>query len=170
MWKRKIKNQFGMVKESSGSDQPWYKAVEKEVNDAIPGVTYHIEYLRKENEDAFDRAGLRSSKVDPWEFFDEYDTDSLGLALKEIMLRLVDPNCVDTNIWMTSGESEVFAEIPLTLKFSLRQAVQADANSRIKELENQVDILKREAEMYRDFLGECHATETFKKWKAEQNK
>lgn len=168
MWERKQKNQFGNVQNYTSSEQPWFKATEKKVIDSAPHVTYTVEYLRKELEEAEEKSQLRGSKINPWELYDEYKTDSLGLAIHEVLLRMFDDS-IDFKMWMNVDETEVFADIPNTTWHTVRELVQKGISNKMDAMQQQLDEQDKAIKDFAIFLSDMNASEVYKRWKRERS-
>lgn len=167
MWKRVKKGSHGEIVNISSSDQPWYKATERPVYDSMDGVKYTVEYLRKENAEAAEKANLRGSTINPWELRDSFETDSLGLFIKRIIIQLLSPET--ENIWpyLEVGEREVCAEVPSDTAFLAREIVSQDMNHKNLRLINQVAELERELETYKSFVNKYNANDLFEMFRKE---
>ena len=161
MWERKIKNKFGetrdVLRPSGFTDKPVY--------DSLPNVKYTVEYLRKDLEEAEEKSHLVGSNVDPWELYDTYETDSLGLAIRETVYRMFDDDCVDYKLFIEADGKDTCAEIPGDIYRIAREAVQKGINKRIDSLNKEIESLVITVDAYKAFLeGIPKGTEMFQKW------
>ena len=168
MWKRTIKDSHGKAKETFSSEQPWHKAIEKPVYDALPGVSYTVEYLRNDLADAEEKSHHVGSSVNPWELYDTFETNSIGLAVKEIIIRMFDEKCVDCKLFIDAGDKDTCAEIPGDTYRIARHYVQEGINKRLDNMSELMEIQAKELMNYREFLESVKATEMFRKWKEER--
>lgn len=167
MWKRVKKGSHGEIVNISSSDQPWYKATERPVYDSMDGVKYTVEYLRKENAEAAEKANLRGSSVEPWEFRDYFETDSLGLFIKQIVMRLLSPDIEDIWPYMEVGDREICAEIPSDTAFIVREIVSSELNKKNRLLSEKVEALENELKIYQAFVAKYNAYETLYNFRKE---
>jgi hypothetical protein len=165
MWERREKNCYGEVK---GVYRPWASLPEKPVYDAVPNVKYMVEYLRSDMVDAEERSHLRGSEIEPYELYDEYETDSLGLALREIIYRMFDEDTADFRLFVDFGDKDICADIPGDIYRIAREAVQSGINKKIDALEEDVENLNVELAAYKGFLDSIPGgAKMFREWREE---
>lgn len=161
-WERREKNCLGNVKRvyrPSGF-------TEKDVYDSLPNVKYTVEYLRADQVEAEERSHLRGSEIEPYELYDEYETDSLGLALREIIFRMFDEKTADFRLFVDIGDRDICADIPGDIYRVAREAVQPGINKRIDALNKEVETLEAELSAYKEFLDSVPGgTKMFKEWR-----
>ena len=166
MWRRTKKNRFGEVESFICSDQSWFVATEKPVYDSLPGVKYTVECLRKDLEEAEEKSHLIGSDVEPWELYDRYETDSLGLAIREIICRLFDEECIDYKFFVEYGDKEICAEIPGDVYRIARQMVQEGINKRLDHMAETIAIQETEIASYQEFMKSIPGAEKmYREWK-----
>lgn len=166
MWRRTKKNRFGKTESFTASNQSWFAATENPVYDSLPGVKYTVEYLRKDLEEAEEKSNLIGSEVDPWDLYDSYETDSLGLAIRETIHRIFDDECVDYKLFVEYGDKEVCAEIPGDVYRIARQMVQEGINKRLDHMTETIAIQETEIANYREFMKSIPGAEKmYREWK-----
>ena len=168
MWKRTKRNQYGEITNVSSSDQPWYVATEKPVFDSINGVKYTVEYLRKDNAEAAEKADLRESSVEPWELRDTYETDSLGLFIQRILLSMFHEDIVDYWPYLETETKDVCAEIPSTTRDMVRNLVNDEMNERIKKQSEQIEELTKQLDLYKQFINKVNADKIFREFVSQK--
>lgn len=178
MWKRIEKNQFGdiqkVTRETDFTRNPVYDDLRPQTgaayNKANLTAEYTVEYFRKENAELVQKANTADYPCEPWDLKDEYLTDSMGLAIRELMIRTLHPDYEQPLMSMyikdeNGNDAEIVATLPSDTAWTLRNIVNKEMNSKISALQEQVSMLTREINTYKDFLGEYHATETYKEWR-----
>lgn len=177
MWKRRFKDRFGRLTketvENSFTRNPVYDNLAPNANccnTAELTAEYTVEYVSRENSEAYENANSADYPCEPWELRDEYLTDSLGLAIRETVIRMFDDNSEEPFLYMylknkDGKEAEICADIPADTKGTIERIVNETMKKRIDFLQEQVSTLTREINMYRDFLGEYHAERQFKEWR-----
>ena len=173
MWELRSKNQFGNVeqiqKESIFTKQPVYDNICKDgngYNKANLTVEYTVEWLPERNFEAFEKAQLVGSGINPWDLKNEYLTDSLGLAIRMMMLRELDEKSDKPQLYMyikdeNGNDAEAVAEIPSDTVPILRNMVQENINRKLGNLQDTVDALKKEIEAYKSFIKQYNAEKIF---------
>ena len=167
MWKRTLKGKFGEVTNVTSSNQPWFAATETPVYDAIPGIKYTVESLSKANAESAEKANLRGNPHDPWEFRDSYETDSLGLFISEICVRMLDPNTANCWAFLETESRDTCAEIPSTLKYTLRQLIDSEINHKLNSMTETISAMETELSIYQEFIKKYNAENIFRKFKEE---
>ena len=178
MWKRIEKNQFGdiqkVTRETDFTRNPVYDDLKPQTgvayNKANLTAEYTVEYFRKENADLVPKANTADYPCEPWDLKDEYLTDSMGLAIRELMIRTLHPDYEQPFMSMyikdeNGNDAEVVATLPSDTEYTLRNIIDREMNSKINALQEQVSTLTREINVYKDFLGEYHAERQFKEWR-----
>ena len=173
MWELKEKNQFGTIeriyKENSFTKKPVYDSISENgigYNKANLTVEYAVEWLPEHNFDAFDRSLKIGSEVNPWELRNEYITDSLGLAIRMMIIKELDNKSGKPNLYIhikdpSGNGAEACAEIPSDTIPIIRNMVQENINHKITNLENIVDDLKHEIRLYSNFIKKYNAERLF---------
>ena len=173
MWKRRVRNKFGGIESATSSEQ---FVTEKTVYDAIHrnslsgnvDVKYTI-YTQTEEQ-------YEHEKDDWWEdHYDSYETDSLGLAIRELMFRLFETEKTKTDVKFfmeINGENshgETWMEIPWDVIRPVREMVKEGTNKEISNLERQVESLTEATGEYEDFLRSIPGgMDAFRKWRQER--
>lgn len=178
MWKRIEKNQFGdiqkITRETDFTRNPVYDDLRPQTgaayNKANLTAEYTVEYFRKENAELVQKANGPDYPCEPWDLKDEYLTDSMGLAIRELMIRTLHPDYERPFMSMyikdaNGNDAEIVATLPSDTQWTLRNIVNREMNSKISALQEQVSMLTREINTYKDFLGEYHAERQFKEWR-----
>lgn len=178
MWKRIEKDKFGQIKkitrETDFTRNPVYDDLRPQTgaayNKANLTAEYTVEYFRKENAELVPKANRADYPCEPWDLKDEYLTDSMGLAIRELMIRTLHPDYEQPRLYMyikdeDGNDAEVVADLPSDTAWTLRNIIDREMDSRLNALEEQVSMLTREINMYKDFLGEYHAERQFKEWR-----
>lgn len=182
MWERHIKNQFGSIKEVQSSKSFCEKKTVTDrltpnekfnYNPAGVEVKYIVESLNKRNEQAFEDSQLVGSHVNPWELFDQFFTDSFGLAIHELLVRTIDPDIVNEPqltmyINCNGKDAEVTAELPSTTRYTIRNLVEKEANDRITSLSRELETLKDEYVSMLEFIKKCHAEKLYREFKEDK--
>lgn len=179
MWERKIKNKSGCVEDMAKEDEYTYlngtSYKKGKPYDAADGIKYHVEYMRNEQSEYADKADRGEihkydektkeyRRADPWEFRDEYDTDSLGQAFGEVMYRLFDPNTENVWMWMTVDDREINMELPVSVIRPVRELIKNGINKQLETKEREIDVYKQEAENMRRFIKHANAETLYKEW------
>lgn len=179
MWERRTKNQFGHVeqitKENSFTCEPIYDDIQKgghAYNKAHLTVQYTVEWLAERNYEAFDKAQRMESDVNPWELNDEYLTDSLGLAIRQMMIRFLDDTCDNPKLFMyikdeNGNDAEACTTLPSDTAYHLRNLVQKNINSKLNAYEDLISEQEKEIELYKSFITKCHAEMAFEEYRKE---
>lgn len=179
MWELRSKNQFGQVvqiqKESTFTKTPVYDNICKDgngYNKANLTVQYTVEWLPKRNREAFEKAQLAGSDVNPWELRNEYLTDSLSLAMRMLMLRELDPDSDNPMLYMyikdsSGNDAEATSEIPGDTVPILRNMVQENINRKLNSYQEMIDDVEKELETYKSFIKKCHAEKLFDEFRRE---
>ena len=168
MWKRTLKTVYGEVArvEKSSDYSPDYL----QVYDALESVKYTVEYLEYDRENIIEKINKMEIKgVEPWEIYHIYETDSPGLALREIMINMFSPYISDIKAWITYGDKEVNIEIPFGIYRTAREMIQAGTNLAIDTLENDLQAKTAEVNDYQEFIKEMNAEKLFKEWQRERS-
>lgn len=175
MWELHTKDQYGQIaqihKENPLTATPVYDSITPKnkcgYNDAKLTVGYSVEWLPEENSAAYENSQKSTGGPDPWELCNEYQTDSLGLAIRQLLLRTLDPHADMAKLfmWITTEDghhgAEVTTEIPGDTVPILRNMVQENINKRIDSLEKTVDSLEKELAVYKEFIKTCNAEKVF---------
>lgn len=175
MWELRTKDRFGQItqiqKENPLTATPVCDSVTPKnkcgYNDAKLTVGYSVEWLPEGNFAAYEQAQKDAEGPDPWELFNEYQTDSLALAIRQLLLRTLDPyaDMAKLFMWINTEDghhgAEVTTEIPGDTVPILRNMVQTDINKRIDSLEKTVDSLENELTIYKEFIKTCNAENVF---------
>ena len=159
MYKRTEKGVFAQVTSVKQSTAPVY--------DAIPGIKYTVEYLSTENAEYADKANLRGSNNNPWEYRNSFETDSLGLFVREIYIRMLDQNTADFWPYIETETADVCAEIPSTLMSTLRQLIDADINGKLNSMRETISAMETELKNYQSFIDKYNAVDAYRKFKEE---
>lgn len=184
MWELRTKNQYGQIaqihKENPLTAIPVYDSITPKnrsgYNDAKLTVGYSVEWLPKENSVAYEKAQQSVEYgVEPWELFNEYQTDSLGLAIRQLLLRTLDPTADMAKLfmWITTEDghhgAEATTEIPGDTVPILRNMVQENINKRIDSLEKTVDSLEKEVAVYKSFIKKYNSEKLFDDFRREMS-
>lgn len=181
MWELRSKDQFGRLvqvqKENCFTKQPVYDNIDPNeitcgCNTANLKVEYTVEWLPERNFEAFEKAQLCVSDVNPWELNNEYLTDSLGLAIRMMMLRELDDKSGKPRLYMyikaQNGKcAEACTEIPSDTVPILRNMVQENINRKLSSYEENISALKKELELYQSFIKKCHAEKALDDYRRE---
>lgn len=177
MWKRRFKDRFGRLTketvENSFTRNPVYDNLAPNANccnTAELTAEYTVEYVSRENSEAYENANSADYPCEPWELRDEYLTDSLGLAIRETVIRMFDDNSEEPFLYMylkdkDGKEAEICADIPADTKTTIEKMVNENMKKKLDSLQDQVSMLTREINMYKDFLGEYNADKLYKEWR-----
>lgn len=168
MWERIIKNKVGQVDQvySTVSQPHFYR--DNKPGDTLPDVKYTVEYIRADQEEALEKSLKRGSSIEPWELRDEYHTDSLGLAIREILMRMLDDS-INAWLFMEVAGREVCAEIPGDLRSIASTLLNKEREKTVDNQREQIDALTKELEVYQAFVEKYNAGNLFKKFKEENN-
>lgn len=184
MWEVHYKDRFGQIaqiqKENPLTATPVYDSITPKnrsgYNDAKLTVGYSVEWLPEENSVAYEKAQQSVEYgVEPWELFNEYQTDSLALAIRQLLLRTLDPHADMTKLfmWITTEDghhgAEVTTEIPGDTVPILRNMVQENINKRIDSLEKTVDALQEELAVYKSFIKKYNGEKLFDTFRREMS-
>lgn len=179
MWELRSKNQFGKVeqiqKENIFTKQPVYDNISPDgngYNKANLTIQYTVEWLPERNFEAFDKAQLVGSPINPWELNNEYLTDSLGLAIRMMCLRELDGKSGKPRLYMyikdkNGNDAEACAEIPNDTVPILRNMVQENINRKLDNLQNMIDTLTKEVETYQSFIKRVNGGKLFEEFRRE---
>lgn len=166
MWERKQKNRFGETEKIARSKNVY---PEKSVYDTIPGIKYTVEYLRSELDDAYEKSQLVTNPVEPWELYDSYETDSPGLAIRELIFRMMDDKKTsDVKMFIDIGEKDTAVDIPWDVRRPLREMVSEGINRKLDAQSETILALENQIRDYEEFINTYHATEMFRKFKEEK--
>lgn len=166
MWERKHKNMYGEVDNISKSKNSF---TEKPVYDNIPGIKYTVEYLRSELDNVYEESQFNYCPIEPWELYDEYITDSPGLAIRELIFRMFDENKTsDVKMFIDIGEKDTAVDVPWDIRRSIREMVQANINRKLDSQSKTILALENQIREYEEFINTYHATEMFRKFKEEK--
>lgn len=172
MLKRTTKTPFGEV-DRICTDSQFPNGKETIYDSVYPGmygynpeglsVNYEIEYLTIPEEEW-------KGDADAWEHFNTFETDSLGNAVREFCIRMLDDETIDLNFFMQISRNgnevaEIYMDIPYDLPWYLRNMVDAQINRRLSERENKISELSKELELYKAFVEKYHVTEMFRGFK-----
>lgn len=181
MWELRSKNQFGKVeqiqKESIFTKQPVYDNISPDgngYNKANLTVQYTVEWLPERNFKAHEKAQLVGSEVNPWELNNEYLTDSLGLAIRMMMLRELDDKSGKPQLYMyikdqNGNDAEATAEIPSDTVPILRNMVQENINRKLNSQRETISALENELKLYKEFIKKYHAEKEFDEFRRESD-
>jgi len=167
MWERITKNKMGQVDQVYSTVRQPHFYRDNKPGDTLPDVKYTVEYVRADQEDALEKSLKCGSSVEPWELRDEYHTDSLGLAIREILMRTLDDS-INAWLFMEVAGKEVCAEIPGDLRSIASTLLNREREDTIKRQREQIDALTKELEMYQAFIGKYNAGELLKKFKEQE--
>lgn len=182
MWELRTKNKFGQVdhiqKESCFTAQPVYDNISPKgngYNKANLTVEYTVEWLPERNYEAFEKAQLAGSKVNPWELNDEYLTDSLGLAIRMLLIKQLDDKVDKPRLYLyikdqNGNDAEATTEIPSDTVPMLRNMVQENINKKLNNYEFQISEMEKELEIYKEFVKKCHGEKLFDEFRWEMMK
>lgn len=182
MWELHTKDQYGQIaqihKENPLTATPVYDSITPKnkcgYNDAKLTVGYSVEWLPEENSAAYENSQKSTDGPDPWELCNEYQTDSLGLAIRQLLLRTLDPHADMAKLfmWITTEDghhgAEVTTEIPGDTVPILRNMVQENINKRIDSLEKTVDSLENEIAVYKSFIKKYNSEKLFDDFRRRQ--
>lgn len=182
MWELRTKDRFGQIaqihKENLLTATPVYDSITPKnkcgYNDAKLTVGYSVEWLPEENSAAYENSQKDTGGPDPWELCNEYQTDSLGLAIRQLLLRTLDPHADMAKLfmWITTEDghhgAEVTTEIPGDTVPILRNMVQENINKRIDSLEKTVDSLEKEIAVYKSFIKKYNSEKLFDDFRRRQ--
>ena len=174
-WTRIFRNKYGAIESATSSEQACFAETEKHVYDSIKSngfscnnidVWYYI-YTQTEEQAVYEN--------DDWwaDHYDSYVTDSLGLAVRELIIKLFQEENQDIKFFLEiNGENahgETFMEIPWDVISSARELVKEGTNKRISNLEREVETLTETAQEYEDFLRSIPGgLDMFRKWRQER--
>lgn len=176
MWERKSKDQYGstvqIIKENPFTKQPVYDDLSptgSSYNKAKLTAQYTVEWLPERNFAAYERAQKIGSEINPWELNNEYLTDSLGLAIRELVMRTLDGKSDNARLYMyikdaDGNDAEVCAEVPSDTERIIRNMVQSNINKQIDSLTETVNSLTNELKSYKDFIAKYNADELFREF------
>lgn len=179
MWELRSKNQFGKVeqiqKESIFTKQPVYDNISPDgngYNKANMTVQYTVEWLPERNFEAFERAQLVGSEVNPWELNNEYLTDSLGLAIRMMILRELDDKSGKPQLYIyikdqNGNDAEATAEFPSDTVPILRNMVQENINRKLENYQKTIDEMSKELELYKSFIKKVNGNKLFDEFRKE---
>ena len=177
MWKRRFKDKFGRLTKETAENSFTRRSVYDNLapnanccNTAELTAEYTVEYVSRENFEAYENASSVDYPCEPWELRDEYLTDSLGLAIRETVIRMFDSNSEEPLLYMylkdkDGKEAEILADIPTDTKETIEKMVNETMKKKIDALQDQVSMLTREIDLYKEFVNEFHADDMFKKWR-----
>lgn len=180
MWERQIKNQFGGIQEVFRSEQDVDDVLSPNViralgyNPAGVSVKYTIEALNKRNEEAFEKAQQVGSRVDAYELNDQFITDSLGVAIHELIIRMFDPDTVhEPQLMMeikdsNGREAEVIADIPRTTRNTIRLMVDDTMRKRNIEMESALETYSKEIDLMQEFIEKYNMKDMYSKFAEER--
>ena len=177
MWKRINRNKFGDVESATSSERYPFSATEKHIYDSIKpngfsGNNVSVKYtVYSQTEEQY-----QYEKDDWWEdHYDSYETDSLGLAVRELMFRLFETEKTKTDVKFfmeIDGENshgETWMEIPWDAIRPVREMVKEGTNKEISNLERQIESLTEATQEYEDFLKAIPGgMDMFRKWRQER--
>jgi hypothetical protein len=183
MWELRTKDQYGQIaqihKENPLTATPVYDSITPKnrsgYNDAKLTVGYSVEWLPEENSAAYENSQKSTDGPEPWELMNEYQTDSLGLAIRQLLLRTLDPHADMARLfmWITTEDghhgAEATTEIPGDTVPILRNMVQENINKRIDSLEKAVDALEKELAVYKSFIKKYNSEKLFDDFRREIN-
>lgn len=173
MWKRIRRDKFGRIESATFSKQ-------FDINETMPDDAIHqnslsgnvdVKYtVYTQSEEQF-----QHEKNDWWEdHYDSYETDSLGLAARELMLRMFETEkkadikfCLEIKNGISYGET--FMDVPWEVIRLVREFVVKGTNKKIDNLERQVESLTEATSEYEDFLRSIPGgMDAFRKWRQER--
>lgn len=184
MWELHTKDKYGQIaqihKENPLTATPVYDSITPKnkcgYNDAKLTVGYSVEWLPEENSAVYEKAQQSVEYgVEPWELMNEYQTDSLGLAIRQLLLRTLDPHADMARLfmWINTEDghhgAEATTEIPSDTIPILRNMVQTDINKRIDSLEKTVDTLEKELAVYKEFIKKYNSEKLFGNFRREMS-
>lgn len=181
MWELRSKDQFGRLaevrKESCFTKQPIYDNIDPDeitcgCNTANLKVEYTVEWLPERNFEAYEKAQLQGSEVNPWELNNEYLTDSLALAIRMMMLREMDDKSGKPQLYMyikdQNGKcAEACTEIPSDTVPILRNMVQENINRKLENYQKTIDEMSKELELYKSFIKKVNGNKLFDEFRKE---
>lgn len=141
-------------------------------NEGNLNVYYEIDYQDETIADAQEKGKWN---LEPWEYYHTVETDSLSCAVKEYCFRMMDKPETETKFFMQirdeNGESiaETAIDMPNDFYSHIRMAIDKDINKKISSYESEIEMLSRELNLYKRFVEEYHAMETFRKWKEDND-
>ena len=166
MWERKHKNMYGETDKITRSKDSF---TEKPVYDAIPGIKYTVEYLRSELDNVYEESQFNYCPIEPWELYDTYETDSPGLAIRELIFRMMDDKKTsDVKMFIDIGEKDTAVDIPWDVRRPLREMLQEGINRKLDAQSETILALENQIREYEEFINTYHATEMFRKFKEEK--
>ena len=179
MWKRIRRNKFGSIESATSSEQYPFSATEVRPGDTIQpdgwaGNNVSVKYaVYSQTEEQY-----QHENGDWWEdHYDSYETDSLGLAVRELMFRLFGTRETKTDIKFfmeidgKEAHGETWMEIPWDVIRPVREMVKEGTNKEIDRLEREVEALTEATREYEDFLKSVPGgMEMFRKWKQERSR
>ena len=177
MWKRIRRDKFGGIESATSSEQYPFSVTARHVYDVIKpngfccnnvSVKYTV-YSQTEEQYKYEHD-------DWWEdHYDSYETDSLGLAARELICRMFETENEKTDIKFfieIDGETahgETWMEIPWDVIRSVREMVKKGTNKEISNLEREVETLTEATREYEDFLKSVPGgLDMFRKWRQER--
>lgn len=143
----------------------------REFNTQNLSVRYEIEY---QDEQLANWQDENKWDIEPWEYYHKVETDSLGSAFRELIIRMLDDSPTEPKFFMqisnSDGEkiAEAYMDIPYSLRPTLRQMVDENIRKRENSYEAEIEALRKENQLYKEFVEKYHATEQFRKFKEEK--
>lgn len=131
-----------------------------------------MEWLAERNYEAFDKAQRMESDVYSWQLYDEYFTDSFGLAIRQMMIRFLDDTCNDPKLFMyikdeNGNDAEACAMLPADTAYYLRQMVEENINRKLSAYEETFLEQEKEIGLYKSFIRKYHAEKMFDDFRKE---
>ena len=105
-----------------------------------------------------------------WEdYYDSYETDSMRLAAKEFILKLLNNKYADVKFFIEIDgndgcHAEQWMDIPWDVIRPARELLYDGINKQIDSLNKRNEDLTIKADTYKRFLEDIHGQETFRKW------
>lgn len=181
MWELRTKDHFGQIKRTFKEDcfakETVFDAIKPGTigwNDAGLTVNYAVEWLPEGNFEAFDKAQKPGYGCEPWELKNEYQTDSLGLAIQQMVLRVLD-SASDLAVFYIEIEApdgkgaSTMTTLPSDTAWRIRNMVDKDSAKRIDSLENTVDSLQKELDTYKAFIKKYNSEKLFDDFRREMS-
>ena len=135
---------------------------------------YEIEFIDDlETWERFQKSQKVGSDTEPWEVFKKKDFDNISEAISFYMLKYMHDSTYHIAMWeQVFYNGEMILENPIepesTFAYSMRTNINSDLEKENTRLSDSNEALIKELELYKEFIKQYHAEETFKKWKEER--
>ena len=171
MWKRTTRTTCGeidKVYQDPHDSHPVYDQI-------IPGeLNYNKNHMTVKyviyNQNAEQLKGEERNKESWWEdYYDSYETDSLGLAFKECIRQLLSEK-TDVKFFIqildhnNNSIAETFMDIPSDIVSMSREKIKEGINKRIHSLEQTNNVLNEELTSYKTFIKYYNSEKLYQDW------